>query len=259
MRPGDQGREMDKYNSGEYLATHPKWHAEDSPFKAANIRTLMQRSGLSPTTIVEVGCGAGGVIADIANAYPDSQCVGYDISADAINLCAVHWAPNLKYIQGDFGETDARADLVISCDVLEHVDDYLGFIRMLGSRASHVILNIPLEICVANVLLKRFDHSRALWGHLHYFSKETAIASVQHAGLEIEGHLVALGGIARANSIWLKLAAIPRFMLLALGRNFSSMLLGGCSLVLHARGSGSRTGSDSKPSARPEPASWNGS
>jgi SAM-dependent methyltransferase len=248
-----RGKEMDKYTSGEYLATHPQWHAEDSPFKAANIRTLMRRSGLSPGTIVEVGCGAGGVIADIAQYFPGAQCVGYDISADAIGLCARHAAPNLSYVRGDFSATNVRADLLISCDVLEHVEDYLGFIRMLGSRADHVILNIPLEVCVANLLLKRFDHSRELWGHLHYFTKETAIASVRHAGLEIEGHFVALGGIARADGFWQRVAAIPRKLLLAFGRDVSSMLLGGCSLMVHAKNPSRREQCDSKSLHRPEP------
>jgi len=227
---------MDRYNNGEYLATHPGWHQEDSPFKARQVRKALLDAGLKPRSIAEVGCGAGGIIAGLAETFGDAQCMGYEISRDAFKLCQSHTAPNLRYVLGDFSQSSDRFDVIVSCDVLEHVDDYLGFIRVLGSRASHVVLNIPLDITAVNLLLKRFEYARRHSGHLHYFTRETALASVEHAGLKVRSHFLAPGGIERAVTLRQKLAAIPRLMAGLFGRDFSTRFFGGCSLIVLADG-----------------------
>ena len=50
------------YRDGQYLAANPGWHAEDSPWKAAQTLQMFRRNRLSPKTVCEVGCGAGEIL-----------------------------------------------------------------------------------------------------------------------------------------------------------------------------------------------------
>ena len=227
---------MDRYRDGGYLSANPTWHAEDSPFKASQVKRAIERSGITPRSIVEVGCGAGGIVAELARAYPSVPCVGFEVSEDAYRLCGQHRASNLKYVLGDFVHGDEKVDVVVCCDVFEHVDDYVGFIRALGAKARHLVFNIPLDVSVSNILLRRFDHLRVRYGHLHYFTRETALATLEYAGLKVRTEFLAPGGIARAVTARKRLAAIPRVIVGAISQELSCRLMGGCSLVVVADG-----------------------
>jgi SAM-dependent methyltransferase len=219
------------------LSANPTWHAEDSSFKASQVKQAIERSGITPRSIVEVGCGAGGIVAELARAYPSVPCVGFEVSEDAHGLCAQHRASNLKYVLGSFVQADEEVDLLVCCDVFEHVDDYVGFIRALGAKARHLIFNIPLDLSVANILFRRLDHLRGRYGHLHYFTRETALATLEHAGLKVRTEFLAAGGIARAVTARKRLAAIPRMIVGAISPELSCRLMGGYSLVVVADGS----------------------
>jgi SAM-dependent methyltransferase len=227
---------VNRYRDGSYLSANPTWHAEDSSFKASQVKQAMARSGISPRSIVEVGCGAGGIVAELARSYPSVPCVGFEVSEDAYGLCAQHRASNLTYVLGNFLDSDEKVDLAVCCDVFEHVDDYVGFIRALGARARHLIFNIPLDLSVMNVLLRRLDHLRRRYGHLHYFTRETALATLEYAGLQVRTEFLANGGIARAVTARKRLAAIPRVIVGAVSPEWSCRLMGGYSLVVVADG-----------------------
>ena len=237
IRPSEQRAViMDRYRDGGYLSANPTWHAEDSPFKASQVKRAIERSGITPRSIVEVGCGAGGIVAELARAYPSVPCVGFEVSEDAYRLCGQHRASNLKYVLGNFVDANEKVDLVVCCDVFEHVDDHVGFLRALGARARHVVFNIPLDVSVSSVLLRRFEYFRVRYGHLHYFTRETALATLEYAGLKVRTEFLANGGIARAIGAKKRLAAIPRVIVGAISRELSCRLMGGCSLVVVADG-----------------------
>jgi SAM-dependent methyltransferase len=227
---------VDRYRDGSYLAANPTWHAEDSSFKAGQVQRAIARAGINPRRIVEVGCGAGGIVAELARAYPSVPCVGFEVSEDAHRLCAHHRAPNLEYVLGSFLDADAKVDLVVCCDVVEHVDDYVGFLRALGARARHLVFNIPLDLSVGNILLRRLDDLRGRYGHLHYFTRETALATLEYAGLRVRTEFLANGAIARAVTPRKRLAAIPRVIVGAISQELSCRLMGGYSLVVVADG-----------------------
>src|SRR5216117_1180599 len=86
-------------------------------------------------------------------------------------------------------EKDAHFDLLLLMDVLEHVEDYFGFLRDLRPKAEYTILHIPLDISVRNVLLGRLCDFRAAYGHLHYFSKEVALEMLRDVGYEVVDYM----------------------------------------------------------------------
>jgi hypothetical protein len=83
-------------------------------------------------------------------------------------------------------EEDRVFDVALALDVLEHVEDYLGFLRGLKRKAAHTVLHIPLDLCVQWALLSRpFLHVRSSVGHLHYLNKDTAFATLKDTGFEV--------------------------------------------------------------------------
>ena len=74
----------DLYHSARYRELNPTWHAEDSPWKAEQVARLLQERDLTPTSICDVGCGAGLVLASLAGLLPEpAELTGIDVSEEA--------------------------------------------------------------------------------------------------------------------------------------------------------------------------------
>src|SRR5688500_9652037 len=173
--------ERSMYADGTYLRNNPDWHTSDSPWKARHIQAMLERNGLTPPTICEVGCGAGDVLVNLAGLMPaGTQFFGYDISPDAYRICSAKSAPNLTYRLDDLLEAPVRFDLAMAIDVFEHVEDYFSFLRKLRGKARYKLFHIPLDLSVLNLL--RPSPLIHLWrtvGHVHQFSKDTALAALE--------------------------------------------------------------------------------
>jgi SAM-dependent methyltransferase len=103
-------------------------------------------------TIIDVGCGTGGNIASLAGEY---RCVGIDTTPDAIELARKRFGDvhNVHYVLGAFPaglEGYLQTASAITCmDVIEHVEDDLGFVKMLVDAApagSHLLLTVPADM-----------------------------------------------------------------------------------------------------------------
>lgn len=106
----------------------------------------------------------------------DDSCVfyGYDISPQAIELCRPKSNERLHFTQGDLlQEPGIHWDLLLAVDVIDHVEDYLGFMRTVKDKATYKVFHIPLELFVLSALHSGFlRKQRQNSGHLHYFTKE---------------------------------------------------------------------------------------
>jgi SAM-dependent methyltransferase len=189
MSCADGGRGRGRYTSGAYLADHPTWHAEDSPWKAGQIIRMLRRHDLIPRRIVDVGCGAGVVLASLhAHFGPPTVLVGYDVSPHAIELAGGRATDRLAFEVRDIVEDTAPlGDLVLAIDVIEHLEDPFSFLRALRGRAEHAILHIPLDLTVRTLLSSRgLMGVRLGVGHLQHFTKDTALATLTECGLVVE-------------------------------------------------------------------------
>lgn len=223
------------YNKGTYLAKNPAWHIGDSAWKASHIQRLFIKNGVSPKSIAEVGCGAGRVIAEIAQRYQTSQCKGFDVSSDASKFWSQEVPINLTYELINFTETNGHFDALMLIDVFEHVDDYLGFLRHMSTRANHLILHIPLDLSVSTLLSRGYMRTRADVGHLHYFTRESALATLDYAGLEVlDCCYTALSIEASLDKrTWkTKLMNVARRLLATISANAAATLLGGYSIMV---------------------------
>lgn len=232
-------REHDRYLSGEYLIeTGGTWHLEDAPFKAGQVVKMLQRAGLKPGTICDIGCGAGGVLARLVDEFPSSRTlVGYEISPDAIELCKRRVAPRVEFRCGDAFTDDEKFDLVLVLDVVEHVEDCFAFLRKARLKGEYKCYHIPLEISV----LLSFREGRVLesWrkvGHIHRFSVATALEALRYTGHEIVDHFLTPAAFAtRRMHFRTRLANVPRRVIGFFSDGYAQRLLGGYSLMVLAK------------------------
>lgn len=225
------------YHDGTYLTNNPGWHADDSGWKAGHIAHMLERHALAPASVCEVGCGSGEILVQLASRLaPGTKCVGYDISPDAYALCARKAAGNLQFKLADLLDEDAHYDLALGIDVFEHVEDCFGFVRKLRARARHTIFHIPLDLSVLSLARGgKLMSMRRSAGHLHYYSKETALALLEDAGYKVIDHFYTSGATELGNPGWkTQLMKLPRNALYRIDPDLAVRLLGGYSLLVLA-------------------------
>jgi hypothetical protein len=196
---------------------------------------ILQRNSIVPTTVAEFGCGAGEVIRQISQAFPNARCKGFDISRDAIELARGRENDNLTYHLIDRAQSTERFDVLLLIDVIEHVEDCFGFLRSLHAKAKYVVAHIPLDLSVLSLLINTPMANRRSAGHIHYFTKETALALLSDSGYEVLDWYYPQGAYFLPNKGW-RTSLISPFRALgsAIAPGWSSLLLGGASIMVLA-------------------------
>ncbi len=243
------------YTDGEYVRANPSWHVQDSAWKAGHILAMLDRHGLSPATVCEVGCGAGEIALRLRDALPHADLVGYDISPDAISLASQRSVERLSFRLGDLFATEAHFDLIVAADVFEHVDDYLGFLRGLRGKAGWVIFHIPLDLSALNLVRRSYiTRVREQLGHLHHFNADTALASLRVAGYAIADARYTSGAIDLSRDRGLhSIVNMGRRLGRRVAPDLTARVLGGFSLLVLAGDRPLASGQASSP-ARPDQA-----
>ncbi len=224
------------YIAGEYLEKNPTWHIEDSPWKAKQILKIITNNRLQPHSICEVGCGAGEILHQLYLQMPDDvSFAGYEISPQAFELCQQRKKDRLQfYLKNLIEDEKTFFDMVLAIDLLEHVEDYLGFLKKLREKGLYKIFHIPLDLSLQAVLRSSpILKGRQSAGHIHYFTKETAIATLIDTGYEIIDYFYTGSSIdlpAKSFKSWL--AKFPRKMMYKLSKDMTVRVLGGYSLMV---------------------------
>ncbi len=227
------------YRSGEYLETTQTWHAEDSPWKAEQILRIISNNGIHPDNIAELGCGAGVILRELSEKeyLRDVQFKGYDISPQAIALCEANAGERVSFFCQDLLSDNAsdHFDVLLVIDVFEHVRDHMGFLEKCRGKAEHKIYHIPLDIHVSSVLRNAFIDGRYSLGHLHYFTADSAIATLEDTGHDIVDYFytnAAFGVFKQHPSIKTAIANGPRWLFSKFSVPFTARVFGGYSLLV---------------------------
>lgn len=225
------------YTDGTYLRNNPDWHADDSAWKARHIATMLDRHGIVPATVCEVGCGAGEILRSLSmHLEPSTKFFGYEISEDAYRICSRKANERFAFRLANLLEEDAHFDLAMAIDVFEHVEDYFGFLRKLRTKARYKIFHIPLELSAQEVLRGRpLLNARRSVGHIHHFSKDTALATLEDCGYRVRDHFYTSGRTELGGLGWKsQLMRIPRQALYNWNPDAAARVLGGYSLLVLA-------------------------
>jgi len=178
-----------QYVDGIYLDKVQDWHLSDSPWKAANVYRMIEKHHLPINLIYDIGCGVGGILVELQKKMNTNvKFVGFDISPQAIVRAKPKENLYLKFYNEDFLDVvTPPPDLLLLLDVFEHIPDYIGFLEALRKRVDWIIFHIPLDFNAKAAIRKSrwMLYMRQQYGHLHYFTKETAIATLSDIGYDV--------------------------------------------------------------------------
>jgi SAM-dependent methyltransferase len=228
---------LEEYKDGSYLKKNPTWHVEESPFKVKYLLELVRRNSLQVHSVCEAGCGVGEVLRLLQRELPSgAEFTGFDISPQAHELSAARENERLHFVLADITRaTDLHFDLLLVLDVIEHIEDYFSFLRAVRGLARYKIFHFPLDLSVQAVVRKdglmkrRRDHD-----HVHYFSRETVLATLEDTGYRVVDCFFAPRSNEIGPSLLQKLFRLPRAALYGMHQEFAVRLLGGYSLMILA-------------------------
>ena len=225
------------YTDGTYLKNNPNWQQEESPWKAQQVIDVIERNDLHLASICDVGCGAGEVLRRVAEHLPgDITYSGYDISPQAIDLSAKNCAKNISFHLGNVIEEEVTFDLVMCLDLIEHIEDYITFLRKIKTKARYKLFHIPLDLAVQRVLrISTLIDDMEQVGHLHFFTKEIFLAALERADYKIvESSYIAKRIDLHMGGKKARLLTLPRRLAFRIDHDMASRLFGGWSLSVLA-------------------------
>jgi SAM-dependent methyltransferase len=230
--------ERNIYADGSYGEKNPMWHTDESPFKVKQLLRMLTKDHLNPKMICEVGCGAGEVLKLLQEAM-SSECRfwGYDISPHALEMCKNKTNERLHFKLCDISQDEGSFfDLILVLDVIEHLEDYYGFLNGIRSKSHLKIFHFPLDLSVQALLRERgLLTRRERYGHIQYFTKETALETLKDVGYEVLDYFYTPRCIELAKQTIQKIAVLPRKACFAIHEDWTVRVLGGYSLLVLTR------------------------
>lgn len=129
-------------------------------------------------SVLEVGCGEGHVTAKLARCFPGARVLGADVSPEVVAI-ARRLHPGLEFEVRSIYDPPAageRFDLVVACEVLEHLEDPERALRSVsGAARRHLFVSVPREPVWRLMNLARGRYWSALGntpGHVQHWSRE---------------------------------------------------------------------------------------
>ena len=173
------------YTDGSYLKSNPGWHQQDGAWKLGHVQRALAQAGLHPSTVCEVGCGAGELLKTWARQRPDMQFVGCDISPQAYALCTRKAPANVRFYLGELPE-EKGFDAVMAIDVLEHVPEPTVLVNNLKQISDILVLHIPLDLSFRTLIKPEIlEEERQTVGHIHFYTAAYVKRFLQGQGYEI--------------------------------------------------------------------------
>lgn len=226
-----------QYIDGSYIDKNPQFHVEDSPWKADQIIKMATLAKISPSSIAEIGCGAGEILVQLSKKLTSVEFLdGYELSPQAYELCKKRETEKIHYFNDDaFKGEKKNYDLVLCIDVFEHIENPFEFLRNLKKLGKKFIFHIPLDMNTQMVLrAEPIMRVRKDVGHLNYYSSDSAIATLKDCGYIIDHWFFTPNGADNPKSTKAKMLQLPRKILFKFFPELTVRILGGYSLMVCA-------------------------
>ena len=229
---------LDRYLNGDYAQKNPDWDSADASWKADKLHQLLAAHDCLPSSIVEIGCGSGAILAALRGYYPQVSLAGFDIAPEASRFWSDASVGGIRFELADYLSLDEPVpDLILVLDVLEHLGNPWEFLARLRHRSKLVAIHFPLDLSAVSVLRERpLLQVRDKVGHLHYFTRGLALSLLEESGFEIvEARYTGAALDAPQRSFKTRVAGWARRLAYAVDRDFGARLLGGETLMVLAR------------------------
>jgi len=156
-------------------------HFLDVATRRAILATVGEADG---STIVDLGCSSGYLLEELRAAHPGATLLGIDLVESGLRRA--HAAvPDAALLQADAGSlplVDSTIELVVSANLLEHVEDDVGVLREVarilrpGGRAIFVVPASP----------GLYDYYDRFLGHVRRYARGELPRKAHTAGLAVE-------------------------------------------------------------------------
>jgi SAM-dependent methyltransferase len=168
------------------VVTHARWRALGAVGKADHIVALCAQAGLTPARTLEVGCGDGALLCELAHRGFGGRLAGVEIAPAAVEIA--RGRKEIDAVQLYDGRRlaadDGAFDLGILCHVLEHVADPAALLAEVARACRAVVVEVPLEDNLSARRPSRRGLSEQV-GHLQLLSREAARQIAADAGLRV--------------------------------------------------------------------------
>jgi SAM-dependent methyltransferase len=214
----------DRDNWSEHWSTYAE-AARANPAQQMRHRLLLKeiRSADSEVALLlDIGSGQGDFLAKVVQSGIVPRCVGFELSQVGVTISRAK-VPTATFHQVDLFAPLAsvscledQADVVVCSEVIEHVDDPVGFCRRVRSYlkpGGRFLVTVP------GGPMSAFDH---YIGHRHHYNRSSINQVLVSAGFKVEA---------------VKLAGFPFFNLYRL-----AIILLGRRLISDVKGCGESTG-----------------
>jgi SAM-dependent methyltransferase len=155
-------------------------------------RILRMMRALPPGQLVEIGCGAGALLDDLARMGHACQAMETSPAARALAEVMLRDRSDIQVHAAPPADWNGRFDYVLAFEVLEHIEDDEGVVQAVARilrPGGAVVISTPIR--------------QALWspldeacGHVRRYEPEDLFGLLRRHGLRVEG-FVATGGVLR--------------------------------------------------------------
>lgn len=166
-----------------YVPTEEEWRDQRRGWKDnarwVIVGDLVEELGVR--SVLDVGCGMGSLLTYLASRFEDVECVGVDFSSAYVEAAQQFIAEQcarperVTVLRGDVRgawEPGRQFDLVFAGELIEHLEDYEGFLRKLESwvkPGGRVVLTCPNGPVEAISYRKNGGLWRGLRLHVRHF------------------------------------------------------------------------------------------
>ena len=235
---GKQDPTLNRYLNGDYAQKNPEWDSADASWKTGKLHELLAAHDCLPSSIVEIGCGSGAILAALRGYFPQVSLAGFDIAQEASRFWSDASLGGIRFELADYLSLDEPVpDLILVLDVLEHLGNPWEFLARLRHRSKLVAIHFPLDLSAVSVLRESpLLQVRDKVGHLHFFTRGLAISLLEESGFEIvEARYTGAALDAPQRSFKTRVAGWARRLAYAIDRDFGARLLGGETLMVLAK------------------------
>ena len=205
---------------GEYDDRMIRWRGVCAVDKVANLASLLGERAGAVESVVEVGCGTGAVLQEVARRGIGTSHVGFDLADPGAHAHPGTSEAGIALRAYDGRRVplpDASVDLVYASHVLEHVPDERGFLAELARVARRwIYIEVPCEI-TWRTSVPRLQTSLDI-GHINAYTPETfaltlATADLPPLEVQIFDHSLDVHGFGGGRAKALAKAGVRRGLL----------------------------------------------
>lgn len=151
--------------------------------RGAMVTWAMGEHFAAPAAVMEIGCGTGGMLARIREAFPAARLTGSDIHTAALPYAAAR-VPGAALVQMDATAIPyaSEFDVVAACDVIEHIErDDLALAAMHRALrpGGGILITVPQDPRLWSVWDEASSHKRR-------YRRDELVTRVREAGFTVE-------------------------------------------------------------------------